>query len=232
MFWTAYVMADPRSPENVRYVGKTNSKLYTRLSGHLNYARKPSNRSHLACWIRSLLAEGLRPCIRAVEQGDGDWQAAERKWIAWYRSQGSNLCNATDGGDGTSGHHKTPEQVARTVEAVKLVWKKKLADGWKPTPSSPEGRARTIAATKGKPRSEEVKAKIGAANRGRVMSPEARAKMSAAKKGKPPHNKGKPGVKPSAETREKLSISHKAAWARRKLLTPQESTKDFVQRVA
>ena len=185
------------------------------------------------------MAEGLQPQIGILEQGTGDWQAAERKWIARYREQGYQLCNATDGGEGASpGHTKSPEtraklslahkgkrhsaearakmsaarkgrgpvltpesyakmsrtktgrpgpkqspeRVAKRVALLKITWKRKKEEGWKPVPCSPEGRVRTTAANTGRARSPETKANISAANKGlglgRRLSPETRARMS------------------------------------------------------
>lgn len=117
---------------------------------------------------------------------------------------------------GRVGKKQTAERIARRIIAVKSTWARKKADGWE---APHEWSTRTVAATAantGKHRSPETKAKISLANSGRVMGPEARAKMSAAKKGKPPHNKGKPGPRPSAETRARLSEAQKRRWARQK----------------
>lgn len=218
--WIIYALSDPRDPDAIRYVGKTQAELMTRLSGHLHYATKRKSNCHVSTWIRKLLREGYRPTVTILEHGDAseDWRPAEVRWIARCRDQGHNICNSTAGGDGSAGYKKTSEAIAKTILTTKATWERKKAAGWKITgdPSSPEGRARTTAALVGHECTPETRAKIGAANRGRVMSPEARAKMSAAKKGKPPHNKGKPGVKPTAETRAKLSEAQKARWARQK----------------
>ena len=242
-FWDIYTLSDPRTPEEVRYVGKTSCGLERRLSGHLSYARRSKSKTHLVNWLKALVAESVRPQVRGVERGTGAWEAAERRWITWYREHGYDLCNATDGGEGASlGHVKSPEtraklsaankgrvhsakararmsaarrgrgpvltaesyakmsrtktgrpgpklspeSIAKRVATNKATWKRKKAEGWKPTPCSPEGRARTIAANKGRKCSLETRAKIAAANKGRgsgrKLSPETRARMSAAQK--------------------------------------------------
>lgn len=241
--WTVYTLSDPDAPGEVRYVGKTCGKPRDRLSGHLSYARRTASTNHLVNWLRVLISENRKPEIEAIEQGTGDWEAAERRWITWHRAQGHNLCNSTDGGEGASpghtkspetraklsaahkgkklsaehraklsaarkgrgpvltaesyakmsrtktgrpGHKPSPECVAKRVTATKKTWERKKAEGWKPTPCSPEGRARTTAALKGHKVSPETRAKISAANKGRglgrKLSPETRAKMSAAQK--------------------------------------------------
>jgi len=223
--WGIYALSDPRNPSAIRYVGKTSSLVKKRLGEHLAYARKTKRTSHLVNWLRQLMAEGVLPVIALIDKGIGDWEAAECFWIAQYRQQGYDLCNATDGGEGASpgrvvsqetraklaaanlgkkasdearqrmsaarqgrgpvltadsyakmsktktgrpGLKPSPETVANRTAKIRLTWAKKKSEGWKPTPCSPEGRARTIAANTGRPRSAEVKAKISATKRERL----------------------------------------------------------------
>lgn len=65
----------------------------------------------------------------------------------------------------------------------------------------------------GKPCSEQKRAKISAAQKGRRLSEEHKRKLSAAKK-------GKPHAPPSAETRKKISDSHK----KKKVLCAETNT--------
>lgn len=238
------------------------------------------------------MSENREPRIEAIEQGTGDWEAAERRWIAWHKEHGHNLCNSTDGGEGASpgrtpspetrakisaahkgkklstehraklsaarkgrgpvltaesyakmsrtktgrpGHKPSPECVVKRVAKVKATWGRKKAEGWKPAPCSPEGRARTTAALVGHKVSPETRAKISAANKGRGLgrkpSPETRAKMSAAQKslqeakrasGLKTHVRPETRAKlsavaklrkrPSPETRAKMSAAQKVRW--------------------
>lgn len=95
--WAIYVLVDPRTPDDVRYVGKTVSPLRQRLASHI-YNREPSR---VVRWIAKLARQGVRPVIREIERGtDPDWQSREQYWIRWHRERGFRLCNLTDGGDG------------------------------------------------------------------------------------------------------------------------------------
>jgi hypothetical protein len=63
------------------------------------------------------------------------------------------------------------------------------------------------------PLSPETRAKVSASHMGMRVSPEARAKISAAKR-------GKPGPRPSAETRAKMSVTRREWWQKRKAEKP------------
>lgn len=151
--WFIYVLIDPRTDE-VRYVGWA---FNVRQRWHTHVSSAPRTRSHKANWIKQLLALGLRPVYQIIEQGTGDWQEAEQRWIAYYRAQGARLTNMTDGGDGTPGLY--PSQ---------------------------ETRDKMSRAHAGRKMSPEAIAKTAAAIRGRKQSPEHIAKLSATRKGKTP----------------------------------------------
>jgi hypothetical protein len=101
---TIYGLYDPRDGQ-LRYVGKTRYALSKRLREHCG-GRELSRRSHKVNWLRCLLAAGLRPEIRAIEETtEKDWQERESHWVRHYRETGAALTNATE--DGSA---KTPEK--------------------------------------------------------------------------------------------------------------------------
>lgn len=99
---TIYALTDPRLPasfENVRYVGKTERGMATRLKWHM----LSTSGEHKTCWIKSLKKEGLKPSIWPLSVCSLDtWKSVESQWIKRLR-QIANLTNLTDGGDGVSG---------------------------------------------------------------------------------------------------------------------------------
>lgn len=121
MATTIYTLTDPRDGA-VRYVGKTCQSLARRLRGHLAAAK--SRRTHRDCWIFGLVAEGLLPQIRAVEQNVEDWASRERHWIRTFREFGADLTNLAEGGQGPSG--VTPSAHNREVSA--RLQRQKMAD--------------------------------------------------------------------------------------------------------
>lgn len=138
----------------IRYIGKSDAPAQ-RFRSHLN-ERSNCHRAH---WIRSLKAKGLRPRLTVLEPlGYGQcWQEAERRWIAFGRSQGWPLTNNTSGGDGVC--DLPPE----TRERMRNVWL-----GRKHTPETIERLK--IARNLRPGYSEGTKAKMREAMKGRVIT--------------------------------------------------------------
>jgi hypothetical protein len=113
------------------------------------------------------LDAGLEPGILILEQvSERKWEEAERKWIAWYRAtEGDNLTNATNGGDGL----RNPSKATRLRMSQSHIGLK----------HSPEVR-RKISLNHRRYNSPETRLKIGDIHRGRVHGPEVRARMSEA----------------------------------------------------
>lgn len=111
-----YVLKDPRTGE-VRYVGKTKNSLRKRLTDHIYDSKRHKNRR--ANWIKSLAKKGLEPIIELIEtvSSGEDWAEREKYWIKWYRGNGCNLLNMTDGGEGSAGYVYTEEVRKRIGDA-------------------------------------------------------------------------------------------------------------------
>jgi len=164
--WEIYALVDPRT-DLIRYVGVT-FRGKRRFNEHMSRALK-GGKTHRDCWIRSLIFVGLRPIYQVLETGMGaGWQDAEIRLIASHRTT-SDLCNHTDGGDGTPG--LSPSEKCR--KAVSLAHK---------GIPYPPGR---IGAMTGKNHTPEAVEKIRLAGTGRVMPEGAKRKISEARKGKP-----------------------------------------------
>jgi hypothetical protein len=189
--WVIYVLSDPRTPEQVRYVGVTHCTPKSRLGRHLGDARKGKGTHHSARWLRSLLNVGLEPKIRVIEQGAGPgWEGAEIRWIAWHKDHGFDLTNHALGGQGPIGCVR-----------------------------SPETRAKLAAANRGKKQSPELIEKRIAPTRGRVTSPETRARMSASMTGlkrSPEACEKMRAERSTSAFRSKMSEAAKKAYAERK----------------
>jgi hypothetical protein len=122
------------------------------------------------------------PQLCILESGEGDWQAAEKKWIAQFRQAGYELVNATDGGGGMDGYQHSAEVRAKISTAHKAI-----AD-------------KTSARMKGSKHSAETRAKISAATKGRIRSAETCARLSAAANNR------------SAKTRAKMRATLSVRW--------------------
>ena len=113
--WKIYVLKCPKSME-IRYVGWTTIPLHKRLQKHIYRARCEQS-TYRTRWINSLLNSSLLPIIEEIESGQGEgWSAAERRWIAYYRNQGTRLVNTTDGGEGALGFRLSKEAIRERKE--------------------------------------------------------------------------------------------------------------------
>src|SRR5437660_1595370 len=93
-----YALCEPDT-KAVRYVGKADS-VKARLKNHKNEKRT----TRKCRWLASLHRRGLAPVVILLEEvADDSWQTAERRWIAYFRERGCDLCNHTDGGEGLCG---------------------------------------------------------------------------------------------------------------------------------
>ena len=100
-----YGLVDPREPERVMVVGKTNRSLKARLRNYISDARRRQRAAlHLvpsAQWIYKLLDAGVRPEIKLLEATDiHHWAEAEANHIALWREKNPDLLNVRNGGDG------------------------------------------------------------------------------------------------------------------------------------
>jgi group I intron endonuclease len=84
-----YTLSHPITKE-VRYVGKT-INIKRRYYDHL-YRDGNTHKHH---WVKSLLAEGLKPIMTIIEECPDNWEEREIFWITQF----DNLTNLTKGGE-------------------------------------------------------------------------------------------------------------------------------------
>lgn len=220
-----YALVDPETKQ-IRYIGKSNNPT-VRLYRHL----KEKQHTYKNMWIKSLRDRGFVPEVQIIEEVSIErWQERERYWIAFYRAQGLDLANGTDGGDGVHGRKRTPEERARISEALKG---NQYSKGRKHPPEEIARRAAAmkghsvrpdtgekIAATKrGKPRSEATKAKLSAALTGKTLPEERVAKMRERKQSPESNAKRSASLKKALSTPEAREVKSQAAkqwWAKQR----------------
>jgi len=222
-----YGLVDPNT-HSIRYIGKANDP-HVRLYRHL----KEKSHTHKSMWLRSLKERGLSPEMQIIEEVPVlGWQASERYWIKYYREQGCDLTNSTDGGDGLHGYVITEEHREKLSKAA--IGKKRgpmseeqktlfssIRKG-KPKPALsvlykgkpfPDKAYETLKERRtGKPLSEEVKQKISDTKRSRGMPEEERAKLRERKLTEEHKAKlaaSRHATPDSEETRLKMSLAHK-----------------------
>jgi hypothetical protein len=88
-----------RNPINnaVRYVGQTND-LKRRFNKHITNSKALSDSRHISHWIRSLDALPVMDIIEVCDYSVRNER--EEYWINYYKEQGCDLCNSSNGGAG------------------------------------------------------------------------------------------------------------------------------------
>lgn len=152
----------------VRYVGVTTLTVNERLRRHVVNAKR-GVKGHKENWIRSLECD---PIVTLLEETDD--LNRECHWIAFYRQLGCDLCNLTDGGEGTAGRRGTRKGHKLSEET-----KQKIGDANRGRIRSPETKERIRKALQGKPspKSEEWRRKVSVSKMGHSVSEETRKKI-------------------------------------------------------
>jgi hypothetical protein len=187
-----YALSDPRD-NAIRYVGKSCDAL-SRLHNHCIRRGENTQKDQ---WIVELTAAGATPTLVILEEvPDGEWETAERKWIATARESGWPILNVLPGGK------QPPLRRGVTLSADVCA---RISRGLTGRECGPITRARIAHSNTGKSHSAETKAKLSAISTGKHPSAETREKLSAALKGNT-HTKGKTT---SPDTKAKLSAAMK-----------------------
>lgn len=101
-----YGLIDPRNDitiENVRYVGKTKRKVWSRLCKHVQDSKTGIAPIHK--WIRKIKNDGYRPIYIILEECDeNSWKDAERRYISLLKKS-NRLLNVSDGGEMEGNHY-------------------------------------------------------------------------------------------------------------------------------
>ena len=91
-----YTLKNPTT-NNIRYVGQTNNPK-RRLDRHVTNSMSLRDNRHISNWIRSL---NIIPIMDIIETCDYSVRnEREKYWIDYYKSQGYDLCNLSNGGAG------------------------------------------------------------------------------------------------------------------------------------
>ena len=204
-----YGLYDPRSPDDIKYVGKTIHSLNYRLNQHkrnLYNITIDKKLTYKERWITKLIREGVQPGIKLLEECATEELAYEQEvvWIQNLIKQGHKLTNTAKGGRGGSAYtgrivtEETRQKISKTLTG-------------RPLPEETKRKmSETIRGVPRKPLSEETKRKISEARKGKTFnhSEETRRKISEANKGQASWSKGKKLGPKSESTKKKLSEAH------------------------
>lgn len=108
----------------VRYIGITQQRLSSRVSGHMASCKQAfknkKSRHHRHCWIKSLLDKNQIPIVQLLNSFDTaeEVKQAEIKTIDEYKELGYNLVNGTAGGDGIRDYKFTNEYLETVSNKV------------------------------------------------------------------------------------------------------------------
>jgi len=171
-----YILANEKG--NIRYIGKTSSKLHNRLIEHLYESRK--GRKNYRCnWIRSVLSRGFIPTIVLIGEVEGDGCKEEIAWIQYFRDEGVRLVNMTDGGEGCFGYRgQAGKKNPFFGKHHSLEARQKMSAKRRGKKFSPEHCQHIGEGNKGKHHSAETCRKISLANKGKIKSAELCQRMS------------------------------------------------------
>lgn len=140
------------------------------MRNHIRDARQ-NKKTRCHRWIRGLLKLRLEPLPKILEAVTGDWESAERRWIAELRAQGFELLNHTDGGQGPTGRKCSPESIEKTRRAHLGTRRSPEAKARMRAAWTPERKAAHIARQRGKTISEEQRRRCSELMRGRKRDP-------------------------------------------------------------
>lgn len=201
-----YALCEPNGGE-IRYIGKTIVELSKRLSRHLVAARC-GEKTRKANWVRSLLSKGFFPGIILVGIVEGDGCLEEKAWIKYFRDEGLDLVNTTDGGEGTTGGTWKLSDDTRRKMSLAQKGKKRSDEARHKMSQSAKLRGvlrdtieKMRLANFGKQRSADTCRKISLANTGRKCTKEQILRNSLSHIGK----------KLSEETKRKIGFIHRGS---------------------
>lgn len=200
-------------------MGQTTKGMSSRWDLHIHCAHSPKTQAYrglIAKAIRKYGPEEFEHQVLSIARSQAELDNLEKVWIILLQTKAPKGYNLADGGYAAAGHVVTPEVRAVLSTAAKLQWQnpeflQKVENGLYVNNGnlSPEYEEKRLAnlrlALCGKKQSAETIAKRSAKTTGMKRTPEQCARIG----------DGHRGIKPSEETRKKMSISHKARKARK-----------------
>lgn len=112
-----------KATKELRYIGKTCSKLEKRLYNHIWEAENSNYKTHKINWLNQLIENGDVPEIMVLEEYPSEETAykAEQELIEYYKSIGCKLVNTLNGGQGPIGFSPSEETREKKRQAMKAL---------------------------------------------------------------------------------------------------------------
>ncbi len=180
--------------------------------------------------VRKLSSLGMCVEVRLICSGleEADALKFEKGRIAFWRAQGINLANVTDGGEGVSGlkHTEETKKKMSVAASTRLLGHTVSEETRKKISDSNMGREKGAkhpahsAKLKGRKLSIEHRAAIGESMKGRILNEQSREKIRASNTGQLRSEDAKLrmsmshiGKRPSIEVLRKMSAAQEQSWA-------------------
>lgn len=184
-----YGLYDPRELvngeiENIRYVGKADISL-DRLSVHIQEAKRGTTKDPKYRWIRKLLRDGVEPEMLILCRPPIDcWKGTEQQVIDVLRTEGHNLLNITEGGDGCildlEGIERRNASIRQAHKCSKV--RKSKSEAQKRRYADPKERSKTSAAVKRVHRADpSIRKRMSVSIKLALADPEVKARRQPAK---------------------------------------------------
>jgi hypothetical protein len=213
-----YALCEPDTHE-IRYVGKAQN-LHRRLNAHIN--EKCETRK--CRWLQTLTRENVLPYVLVIQETTkSNWEQDEIWWIAYCKRAGYNLTNHTTGGEGVTEWDNEARARLSTIRKEILSDPEYYAWFVENVARSPERCAKISASHKGKKHSLEHVAKLPQNQKGHVSGLTEKQKKIFAER---MHgNKFSLGIKPSEETKRKISLAIQGRKYPGRTQTPESNLK-------
>lgn len=195
----------------LRYVGKTLRTIEQRLAAHLCEAGRREH-NHRLDWVRSCLKQNYIPMIKLIEETEGNGNLEEMFYILFYRQQGADLVNGTEGGDGRVGCKHTEET------------KQKMSEAHRGKLFTVDTKRKMSKSHCGKQHTDEAKQKMRVWHRGKSLSMETKQKMRKSISGEKNHNFGKPMSK---EQKQKISETMKYKFMAKRVICSVDQSYNY-----
>lgn len=190
----SYIYALCYPSNNIRYIGVSKNP-EKRFRQHINPSNL-KNKTHKNDWIKSLLSQNLIPELLIIESVVyEEHQEREKFWIQYYKNNGCDLVNGTEGGDGM----QTPSQSTRDKMVANATGNKNMLG----KRHSNKTKRLISDANKGKKMSQEAKEKISNFNKGKIISEEHKKILSEKMKG----NENSRGFKKEGSSSKYIGVS-------------------------
>ena len=121
MQYNFYILTSTKESDRIRYVGVTTKTLKQRFYQHKHNALRKNKSQPVHKWMYSHINDGYEINITKIDECDETkWEETEKYWISYYKEQGHDLLNISDGGcDVITKEMRKKNGIQRSIDAHK-----------------------------------------------------------------------------------------------------------------